>query len=314
MGAPPEPGLPDASLIVCSRGRPLMLRETVEGILAGDELPAELIIVDQSDEPDPAFRPRRTVDGCSVRYRWVETVGLSRASNAGVAMAQHDLLVFTHDDVRVTPTWFGTIVRSLLEAGTRTVVTGRVLPEEVGAGAHGFVPSTKVSRERRVYEAPTGEGVLYPMAMAMHRSVLLAVGSFDERLGPGTPYPAAEDNDLSYRLLRAGYRILYDPDPVLHHRAWRPESDFYGLRWSYGRGQGAFYAKHLGMKDWLTLRHLAAEIRYRVVKALRLLLPKPRTAWGEAVYLAGLASGLGAWVLARGRGRSERRDVEGGAP
>ena len=52
------------------------------------------------------------------------------------------------------------------------------------------------------------------------------VGGFDARLGAGSRFPAADDNDLGFRLLKAGYEIVYAPEPVVYHRAWRPASEY----------------------------------------------------------------------------------------
>jgi GT2 family glycosyltransferase len=292
----PTRSLPETSLIVCSRNRPDLLVETVSGILQGDEVPSELIIIDQSDERNSTLEVLRTGKPCDIRYCWSGTVGLSRANNEGVRLARHDCLVFTHDDVRVTATWFGVLVRALVGAGASTIVTGKVVPE-TSPDAGGFVPSTKVDESPRVYEGRIAEGVLYPMTMAMYRSVLEDVGVFDERLGPGTPYPAAEDNDLCHRLLESGYRIMYVPDAVLFHRAWRPDRDFLPLRWSYGRGQGAFYAKHSSLRDRFILRQMGWEMQHRGRRLLRRLPVNPRVAFGELVYLSGIMSGFGGWLL-----------------
>lgn len=38
-----------SSLIICSRNRHQLLLETVESVLAGEVLPSEIVILDQSD-------------------------------------------------------------------------------------------------------------------------------------------------------------------------------------------------------------------------------------------------------------------------
>lgn len=293
----PESGpLPPTTLIIPSRNRGPLLFETVQSVLDGDEVPTEIVIVDQSDEPNAQLEALRTERDCELRYRWDNSTGLSRANNVGIAAAQSEIIAFTHDDVSVTPTWFGTLVRSLLHAGEKAVVTGRVLPERVSTSG-GFVPSTRVDEERVVYDRRTPAGVLYPMNMAMWRSAAEDVGVFDERLGPGTRFPAAEDNDFSYRLLEADYWIVYDPAPALYHRAWRSDRDYLPLRWSYGRGQGGFYGKHIGLADRYVLRSLVEEVLFRTRRLFRFLLQNRRRAVGEVVYLSGLLSGTAEWLL-----------------
>lgn len=282
------------SLIVCSRNRPAMLVDTIRSVLAGHEVPAELVIIDQSDVENEALAALRTDRPCDVRYRWSRTVGLSRANNAGIEAARHDLLVFTHDDVEVTPEWLGLLVARVREVGPRGVVTGQVVPAP--AQADGFVPSTKVDPSSAVYTERTCEGVLYPMNMGLYRGAFDEVGRFDERLGPGTPYPAAEDNDLCDRLLRAGFRIHYEPAAILFHRAWRSDRDYLALRWAYGRGQGAFYGKILGIRDRHAFRCLGAEVRYRTRRMFAGLRASPRRSMGQLVYLLGVLAGMGRWL------------------
>src|SRR5205823_6583384 len=87
------------------------------------------------------------------------------------------------------------------------------------------------------------------------------VGDFDDDLGPGARFPASEDSDLGFRLLEAGYHIHYIPEAVLYHRAWRSNSDYLPLRWSYGVGRGAFYAKHLRLDDRYIMRRMIRDVR-----------------------------------------------------
>lgn len=288
---------PPISVIICSRNRPVMLIESVQSILSGSMLPEELLIIDQSDSKNEELAELKLDDSCEVRYYWTRTVGLSRANNVGIASARQEILVFTHDDVRVSADWLEVLTRSLTNAGSRAVVTGRVMPEEAEQPG-GFVASTKADPVPAVYRARTCAGVLYPMNMAMYRSTFDEIGLFDERLGPGTPFPAAEDNDLCDRLLRTGYSIHYVPDAVLYHRAWRSDRDYFPLRWAYGRGQGAFYGKHLSRRDRHALRCMRADVTHRTRGMLQGLRADRRRAGGEFVYLLGVASGLAQWLIA----------------
>lgn len=293
--------LPNVSVIVCSRNRPTMLVESVDSILRGNEVPREIVIVDQSDVSNPRLAQLDGDRSCTVRYVWTESRGLSAANNLGVAEAHHDVLVFTHDDVTVAPEWLGSLVRALVSQGLRSVVTGQVRPSEAEA-AGGFAPSTKTDEAPAVYSGRIGIDILFPMNMAMYRSAVEEVGGFDRRLGPGTPFPAAEDNDFGFRLLEAGYRIVYAPEAVLIHRAWRAPRDYLPLRWAYGTGQGGYYAKYADLRDRYMLQRMSADL----IRHFRAILSRLRTgdpfgAASSGAYSLGVLYGAARWWLTQSR-------------
>jgi GT2 family glycosyltransferase len=294
--------LPATSLIIPSRDRPEFLLTAVKSILQGDEVPSEIVIIDQSKAPNPALATLTTHRMCDIHYLSTQSVGLSHANNKGIATARHDVLAFTHDDVLVTPAWFGALIRALLRAGPRSVVTGQVLLTEAETPG-GFQVTIKVDEAPAVYVGRVAKDVLLPLNMAMHRSAIDEVGSFDVRLGPGTPFPGAEDNDLGFRLLEAGYRIIYVPQAVLYHRAWRSAQDYLRLRWGYGRAQGAFFAKYLSLKNRYMLGRLGKDVGHYVYTCFRRIRHERRRAYGDAVYVLGILSGAMQWLLTQQRTR-----------
>jgi len=290
--------IPPASLIICSRNRRELLRDTVHSVLGGEQLPSEIVIIDQSDMPDPVLEPHPAVRGCSIRYHWTDCRGVSASRNAGASTARHDLLVFIDDDMIAAAGWFGTLLIALLDAGDRTVVTGQVAP----AVEAGFVPSTKTDPIPVVYSGRTGSDVLFSGNMALHRATLMQIGGFDGRLGPGTPFPAAEDNDVGFRLLESGYRIAYVPQAVLYHRAWRTRTAHLALRWRYGLGQGAFYAKHLDLADRYMLHRLTGELKTAMRSVGKTMFTQPSSVLGELLYMFALLAGAAGWLWSFGYG------------
>ena len=265
-------------------------------MLQGDEVPTELIIVDDSIERNSDLERLITERPCEIRYLWTRSIGLSRANNDGIAAAKHDILVFTQDDVLVEPAWFGTIVRALVDAGQHSVITGQVLPGEPEV-AGGFAPSTKSDAQPGVYEGRVGADVLYVQNMAIYRSAISKVGVFDQRLGPGTPFPGAEDNDFGYRLLEAEYCILYEPQAVTYHRAWRPKVNHLSLHWGYARAQGGFYAKYLSLRDRYMLQRMGHDLKHHLVELTRPVWRGHLLPAMHLVYLFGLIYGAGYWLV-----------------
>ena len=289
----------DASVIIPSRNRAQLLAETVDSVLAGAATPAEIIVVDQSDERNERLAAL-TSKRSDVRYTWSRVPGVSRARNLGISMARHAYMALIDDDVRVQPDWLEALLRAAESAGPGAVVTGRVLAEQP-ATANGFVPSTIDSDEPVIHAGRIAADVLYTNNMMLHRSLIERIGDFDERLGGGAPFPTAEDNDFAHRLLEAGFRIHYAPQAAVVHRAWRTGRDYLPLRWTYGRGQGAFYAKHIDLRDRYMLGRLRHDVAQRGIRFLRHALTDPRRAAGQLVYLAGMLSGFGQWLIRRPR-------------
>lgn len=285
-------GVLPVSVVIATRDRGSVLRDAVASILAADDVPAQLVVADQSIEPIEL--PGR--DGVDVVHLHLSTTGLSRGRNAGIAAAVHDVLVFTDDDVRVSPTWLRRLTEALETAPPRTVVTGAVL-----AGAtDGVVPSTTSRTEPAVFAGRQNADPLFPNNMALPRSAFDEVGAFDERLGAGAAFPAAEDSDLGFRLLEAGYRIEFVPDAVLWHVNARKGRDLLALEWAYGRGQGAYYAKHFGASGGYMVKRWFWNAGERVAKLPRILLGD-RSAVREGIYLAGLVWGAVGWLRRHGR-------------
>jgi GT2 family glycosyltransferase len=284
-----------SSLVICSRDRPRLLLESLESIVRGDGLPDEIVVVDQSAVPHPVLSAGVPDWPCEVRYAPVGSRGLSRARNEGIGRARYPWLVFTDDDVAVSPSWYRTLLGAAVAAGPRTVLTGQVLPGASGKPG-GFAPSTKIDPYPREYVGRVGEGVLQPLNMCLHRSAFAEVGLFDARLGAGTSFPSSEDNDLCFRLLEAGYRVVYQPEAVVYHRAWRPSHQYWALRWGYGVGQGAFYAKYFDRRDGYMLGRFWGEVAGRTGTLTRRVRTEPRRACGDLVYLAGLAVGAARWL------------------
>jgi GT2 family glycosyltransferase len=153
----------------------------------------------------------------------------------------------------------------------------------------------------RIYRGHVNEDILLVLNMAIHRSALMAVGGFDERLGPGTAFPGAEDNDLGLRLLEAGYAIRYVPEAVVIHRAWRPTEEYLTLRWSYGVAQGAFYAKHCRLRDGYMAGRMYGDVARHLRRFPARLRWRDRAGLAhDLVYTSGLLYGAARWRLTYG--------------
>ena len=233
------------SIVLPTIGRPELLRACLDSLAGCKPSAEEIVVIDSSDDEAVAgivadFGP------AGARRIHCRTRGIGGAFNLGLREARHEVVLLTNDDCTVEPDW---VERGLRHASrdAHTLVTGRVRPR----GDPSVVPSTIDDPAEHEYSGRPAF-VLYTQSMALHRSVLLEFGGFDERI-----QPAAEDNDLSYRWLRAGRRIRYEPDFVVWHHDWRSREQLARLYVNYGVGQGMVYGKHLRYGDLLVARYLA---------------------------------------------------------
>jgi len=274
------------------------LSETLKSVLSGKQLPTEIIIIDQSDSPNPDIGQQTFQNGCEIRYVSSNSRGLGKARNEGVRTARHDILIFLDDDMYICTEWFGNLVSALMNVRDG-VVTGQVQAAEPESLSSSFAPSLTTESVARVYQGRLWTDVLFAGNMAAWRSVLTKTGPFDEHFGAGARFRSAEDNDFGFRLLESGYRIHYVPEAIVYHRCWRPQSAYRSVRWSYGFGQGAFYAKHARLNDRHMLWRMSKDVIRRTVRLPWLLIRNMHLAGGEAVFVAGLLSGAVCWQLTR---------------
>ena len=291
--------LPRTSLIIASRDRPELLSDTITSVLKGDVVPTEIVIVDQSRVPHPMLGKLdagrgRGEHGSEIRYLSVKSTGLSLGRNEGIATARYDILAFIDDDMYVNCDWFTRLVEALIKGGSQTVVSGQVRPY-YSNHQEGFVPSTNVAEEPVKYQGRINKDVLFAGNMAIYRTAFDIIGRFNERLGPGTAFPSAEDSDLGFRLLEAGFSIQFEPKAVVYHRAWRSDRDFLPLRWNYGLGRGAFYAHYSSLRDRHMLHRMLIDIKNHVL-AFPFHFPRQRLqAYGDLVLSWGILVGFFRW-------------------
>jgi GT2 family glycosyltransferase len=133
--------------------------------------------------------------------------------------------------------------------------------------------------------------------MGIYRSVFDLVGLFDERLGPGTNFPAAEDNDLGFRLLEQGLCICYVPEAVVYHRAWRSEREILALKWRYGVGRGAYYAKHMSWRDPYMFSRMIRDVEGSLMNFLGSVVHRRRLKFEYLFSALGIFYGAILWRI-----------------
>ena len=229
---------PSLSVIVPTRDRPEHLDACLGALRAVLRDGDELVVVDSASR-DASVREVALRHGARVVR--CERPGVSLARNEGARAAHHEVLAYVDDDVRVAAGWADAVAGTMADPAV-AFSTGRVAVPEHQHGRQREVAikdDPAPARLDRHSPSPLGSSA----NLGIKREVLLAVGGFDEAMGGGARFEAAEDLDLFDRLFAAGHVGRYQPAAAAYHDQWRERKALLRLDWRYGLGAGARLAK-----------------------------------------------------------------------
>jgi glycosyltransferase involved in cell wall biosynthesis len=259
----------EVSVVVPTRDRPQMLSTCLASIAASLGPGDELIVVDSASS-SPEVEPVAVAAGAT--YVRVDEPGASRARNVGWRTAHHELVAFVDDDVRVAPSWADGI-RAVFRAHPEVAfLTGRIgIPPEQGLVERPV--ALKEEEEPAILTRLTAGVLGHSANLVVRREALARVNGFDELMGAGARFRAAEDNDLFDRLLDQDFAGRYEPAVQAWHDQWRTRMMLVRLDWAYGIGTGARIRK-LWSTDRLRARsvvrtHVWEYARSRLPSAIR---------------------------------------------
>jgi GT2 family glycosyltransferase/glycosyltransferase involved in cell wall biosynthesis len=213
---------PLASIIIPTHNNLHLTRLCLEGIFRNTSWPhVEIVVVDNaSSDGTPAYLGDLAARHESVRCIFNErNEGFARANNQGIAASRGDYVVLLNNDTIVTRGWLSTMIR-FAQAHPDVGMIGPAT-NLAGNEAKINVEYTNLAEMEAFAEAYTrahaGE-ILEPAMLGFFcvlipRRVLDEVGLLDERFGIGM----FEDDDLSLRVRRAGYRLVCTDGAFVHH-------------------------------------------------------------------------------------------------
>jgi GT2 family glycosyltransferase len=240
------------SVVIATYDRPDDLRRCLRALGAQrTEHACEVIVVD--NHPASGITAPAVAEFPFARYVAEPRAGLSYARNSGIRASTGAIVACTDDDALPNPDWLERLVAPFARPDVM-VVTGNVLPLELETDAqHLFERYGGLGRGFRVREygpewfrgfrravrtwdlGATANAAI--RASAFHNP---AIGLFDEALGAGTPAPVGEDTYLFYRVLAAGFRVVYEPAAVVWHRHRREMSELRAQIFGYSAGHVAY--------------------------------------------------------------------------
>lgn len=244
------------SVLICTRDRARSLDATLESIFAqrlSGDYEYEVVVVDNasSDGTKEVVERHQASSPGVIRYLFEPVPGLSRSRNAALAAVSGDVVVFTDDDVLVSRNWLDEIAAEFESDPELWMLGGRVLPARENLQKVALQEST----ERQRFVHPHGGTFVMGANMAFRRDLFDRIGRFDVRLGAGRFFAGAEEADIFYRGLKAGFAVQYAPNVTVCHDHNRVTVEqACKLEYGYGKGCAAYLIKHALSGDRYAMR------------------------------------------------------------
>jgi cellulose synthase/poly-beta-1,6-N-acetylglucosamine synthase-like glycosyltransferase/peptidoglycan/xylan/chitin deacetylase (PgdA/CDA1 family)/spore germination protein YaaH len=235
---PPEGYAPLVTVLVPAFNEGKVIDRTVRSILATGYQNVEVLVIDDGSTDDTAEVVKRcAATEPRVRLLQKPNGGKAHAANAGLAEAKGEIVVAVDADTVIVEGAIGHLVGHFADPEV-TAVCGNV---EVG-NVHSWLTRfqaieyiTSQNFDRRAFAVLNAVSVVPGALGAWRRDAVLKVGGYSTDT-------LTEDADLTLTVLRAGGRIVYEPDAI--GRTEAPET-VSGLlkqrfRWTYGTYQCLF--------------------------------------------------------------------------
>ena len=200
------------SVVVPFYNRADFLPLVVDALLKQD-VSVEVIIVDDGSK-DKTFEVSKKYP---VKYVFQENSGPASARNRGFIESRGDIVAFTDSDCIAKPDW----IRRLIE-GFESEDIG-VVAGSYDIANHESLLACLIHEEIKWRHKRFGRYIraFGSYNFAVRRDVFEKTGAFDDSYRTAS----GEDNDLSYRILKAGYKIRFNPDALVAHyhteRLWK---------------------------------------------------------------------------------------------
>jgi GT2 family glycosyltransferase len=171
-----------------------------------------------------------------------EGVGPSMARNLAIEKAGGEYLAFTDGDCIVDREWINQLLAYFTNATVMGVGGDQLCPEDetpFGKDVHDFMNLIAFATDYLKTKKAVMEVTHNPTCNMMYRREAFQVmGFFKKDLWP------CEDLEFDYRLIRAGYTLIFNPQAIVYH--YRPGNlkKFGKFHFRYGRAHVKLIQKH----------------------------------------------------------------------
>jgi glycosyltransferase involved in cell wall biosynthesis len=207
--------MPRVSVIIPAFNSETTLAEAVQSVLDQTYADFEVIVSDDASTDGTAA----VAEGFGERVRLVrnpENRGPGPARNAAVEVAEGELLALLDADDYWLPEFLAEQVALYDRTQAPSPGVGMVGCDALVLGPDGMAPGTY--RDRAKFEEPLALSGLLEGCPILTNTMVIPRAAFDRVGGFAPECLRAQDHDLFIRLAELGYRIAYNPKPLVVYR------------------------------------------------------------------------------------------------
>jgi GT2 family glycosyltransferase len=227
------------SIIISTYNREKTLCSTLSNIISFERQYKELIVVDQTKEHESETKQflDNLVSNNKIKYIYVDYPNLPNARNAGINNSCGDIVLFFDDDVEINEDTIPSHVSGFSDTNTGCV-TGKVIVKNADKSENIVFKNTGTFKSKlkslfffflRKKASYVGRlGILSNFSgekrlpadscigcnMSFRKEVFSRCGLFDANY---TGSAVREDTDMSVRLRKSGFNIIYNPRAAVIH-------------------------------------------------------------------------------------------------
>ena len=212
------------TVMLATRNRAPILEKVLQAycVLEAPASGWKLVVVDNGSTDGTARVIDAFVSRLPLHRVFEPEPGKNRALNAGLALAEGDLIVFTDDDVFPQPDWLAAMRRSADSQPSYAMFAGAILPRWESPPPHWVhwidLRPVFTLTDPALVEGPVSAGLVFGPNMAIRTALFRTGLRFDTSIGPrGASYPMGSETELVQRLARQGQRAWYSPQAVVEH-------------------------------------------------------------------------------------------------
>lgn len=226
------------SLIVSTKGRVAEIGELFESLLADASAEYEVILVDQNEDDRLAALAAEYAPRLPLRHLRSARAHANAGRNLGLRHARGDLVGFPDDDCVFPPGALAQVRRAFDADASLAILTGPAAAPQGGLGSGRWNDTPGPITLENVWTS------VIEFNLWLRRDIALALGGFDESMGPGARFGSAEGNDLVCRAMASGHAARYEPSLRIIHPDKRLTPEAVARAERYGLGLGFALRRH----------------------------------------------------------------------